>query len=120
MGSLVYYTNREGLWGSPEQTISFYYGLRKKAPEPETIIPKEVSDKILATAKKASDTSELSASFVVTYYLNFSHKQVAVWSDPNYVPLADRWNNAVSKSANFLILLPDYVSKWTNLSSSKD
>ena len=33
-----------------------------------------------------------------------------IWSNPNHIPLAEKWNSGVIKAVTFLDSLPDYLS----------
>ncbi|KAI9554065.1 hypothetical protein GHT06_019337 [Daphnia sinensis] len=87
----VYVTTQEGLWGTQEETFLFYKNVEEILPGKETVISKDQEDKLAAVLEK-----------------------VRVWSDPNHVPLAVRWNNGVIKAVAFLDSLPEEAKKFLN------
>nr|CAH0110434.1 unnamed protein product [Daphnia galeata] len=84
----VYVTTQEGLWGSTEKTFLFYKKIEEILPGKEVVISKDQEDKLREVVEK-----------------------MQIWSNPDHVPLAVRWNNGVIKAVTFLDSLPDQVKK---------
>nr|CAG4637289.1 EOG090X0BPX [Ceriodaphnia reticulata]SVE73146.1 EOG090X0BPX [Ceriodaphnia reticulata] len=61
--------------------------VEENLPGKETVISKDQEEKLAAVVNK-----------------------MRVWSHPNHIPLAERWNSGVIKAVAFLDTLPDYLS----------
>ncbi|XP_046651088.1 uncharacterized protein LOC124342163 [Daphnia pulicaria] len=84
----VYVTTQEGLWGSTEETFLFYKKFEELLPGKEVVISKDQEDKLKEVYEK-----------------------MQIWSKPDHIPLAVRWNNGVVKAVTFLDSLPEEVKK---------
>ena len=107
---MVYFTAQEGLWGTAEETILFYQKVAELLPGKEVIITQDQEEKLKATIEKVIFKNIFFIFLFEQTHLQFVILQMRVWSDPNHVPLTERWNSGVIKAVKFLDSVPEYFT----------